>query len=196
MSHVNGWKETVYIISLCLSIAKNIYSKLPRLSKGLGRLLQKSSDNTKMTFWQKPTFGHVWWHDARRLQSIKTDIEKSFDKSLTIDNLNLNDSNRCSQPSMFFYYIKFIDLSIWSFFNKLKKRGLCFVLLWSTQVASRARKTCRVKLEPIGECFSLLDCSSRFLSALQQKRAQSRLLYLFHNKNPLIIRAFVFIFRF
>ena len=33
------------------------------------------------------------------------------------------------------------------------------------------------------ECFSpLLECSSRFLRALQQERAQSRLLYLFYKK--------------
>ena len=33
------------------------------------------------------------------------------------------------------------------------------------------------------ECFSIrLQCSSQFLSALQQNRAQSRLLYLFYDK--------------
>lgn len=33
------------------------------------------------------------------------------------------------------------------------------------------------------DCFSpLLDCSSRLLSALQQNRAKSRLLYLFYNE--------------
>ena len=33
------------------------------------------------------------------------------------------------------------------------------------------------------ECFSLLlECSNRFLSALQQNRAQPRLLYLFYDK--------------
>ena len=157
------FKSSVYF---CL-LRENIYRRLPRLSKGLGRLQQKSSNNTEMTFWQNATFGHVWWDDGWRFRSIKTDIEKSFAKSLTIDNLNLKDSNRYSQQSLFFYYITFIDLSIWSFFKKLEKPRLCFVLLWSTQEAARARKTCRVKHEPIGECLSLLECSSRFLSALQ-----------------------------
>ena len=53
--------------------------------------------------------------------------------------------------------------------------------------AARARKKCSGKHEPIGECFSLLlERSSRFLSALQQNRAQSRLLYLFYDKEQVI----------
>ena len=58
--------------------------------------------------------------NSRRVQSIKTDIEKPFDKSITVDNSNLNvvdfidqsieiltRNHRCS--------FKFIDLSILSF---------------------------------------------------------------------------------
>ena len=53
--------------------------------------------------------------------------------------------------------------------------------------SARARKKCMGKHEPIGECFSLLlECSSRSLCALQQNRAQSRLLYLFHGKEQVI----------
>ena len=53
---------------------------------------------------------------------------------------------------------------------------LCFVLLQTTQEAARARKTCRGKHETV--CFALL----RFLNALQQNRSQSRLPYLFYDK--------------
>ena len=69
--------------------------------------------------------------------------------------------------------------------NKEALTVLCSVVKHAG--AARARKKCRGKHEPIGECFSLLlECSSRFLKALQQNRAQSRLFYLFYDKKQVI----------
>jgi len=50
----------------------------------------------------------------------------------------------------------------------------------------RARKKCRGKQETLVECFLLLRVLYRCLSALQQNGVQTRLLYLFYDKNPLI----------
>ena len=50
-------------------------------------------------------------------------------------------------------------------------------------------KEVRGKDEPLGECFSLLlECYRRFLSALQQSRARSRLLYLLNILVPITVR--------
>ena len=72
------------------------------------------------------------------------------------------------------------------FHSQIKKPWLCSALLYSTQVTWAWRK-CRGKHEPIGECFSLLlECSSRFLCALQQNRAQSRLLCFFNDEEQVV----------
>ena len=63
---------------------------------------------------------------------------------------------------------------------------LCSIVKHALQEAAWARNKCRRETRDVVECFSLLlEWSSRFLSALQQNEAQSRLLHLFYDKESL-----------
>lgn len=69
--------------------------------------------------------------------------------------------------------------------NKEASPVICSVVI-STQEADIAQKKCRGNTRCSRVFFLLLECSIRFLSALQQNRSRARLLYLFYNKEFLI----------
>ena len=66
--------------------------------------------------------------------------------------------------------------------NKEASTVFCFVKAGTQEAIFRAREKCRGNMRRSRVFFLTSEVLCRFLNALQQNRAQSRLLYLFHNK--------------